>query len=113
MEAEFIAINDASKEVAWLEKVTLNLSKNDSKEPPILFIDNSTTIKLIYDHKFHTKAKYIDIRVNYIRNDIVEKGRLVIKHIPGENQPIDLLTKQLPVPRLQKLLVTMGILEVS
>ena len=113
MEAEFMAANDASKEAAWLEKVTLDLSENDGEEPPTLFVDNSAAIELIHNHKFHTKAKHIDIRVNYIRNDMVEKGRLVVKYIPGENQPTDLLTKQLPVPRLQKLLVTMGILEAS
>ena len=111
IEAKFIAANKASKEAAWLEKLILDLAKNNTKEPPTLFIDNSPAIDLIHNHKFHSKAKHIDIRVNYIRNDMVGEGRLVARHIPGEQQPADLLTKQLSHYRLRQLLVTIGVLE--
>ena len=107
MEAEFIAANEAAKEVAWLEKVSSDLQ--ESYEPPELYIDNAGAIDLIHDHKFHSKAKHIDIRFNYIRNDMVHRNRLKVAFISGENQPADLLTKQLPIDRFRQHLHTIGI----
>ena len=107
MEAEFIAANEAAKEVAWLEKVSSDLQ--ESYEPPELYIDNAGAIDLIHDHKFYSKAKHIDIRFNYIRNDMVHRNRLKVAFISGENQPADLLTKQLPIDRFRQHLHTIGI----
>lgn len=108
MEAEFISASEASKEVAWLEKLNKDL-KEDFPHPPTLYIDNMGAVELIHDNKYHKKAKHIDIRFNYIRSDMVEAGRLSVEHIPGVDQPADILTKQLPVERFYKHLRTLGI----
>jgi hypothetical protein len=47
------------------------------------------------DIKFHTRAKHIEIRYFYIRNDIVYRKRLYIEHIPSKDQVADILIKQL------------------
>ena len=107
MEAEFMAANKAAKEAAWLEKLATDLT--ESYKLPTLYINNLSAIDLIYDHKFHLRAKYIDIRFNYIRNDIVSKDRIMVTYISGEKQPADLLTKQLPVDRFRQHLYTLGI----
>jgi len=107
LEAEFMAGSEASKEAAWLEKLTDDL-KEEYKSPPILFIDNLGAIDLIYDHKFHKKSKHIDIRYNYIRTDMVQAQRLRVEHIPGNEQPADILTKQLPVDQFRKHINTLG-----
>ncbi|RFU24467.1 hypothetical protein B7463_g11866, partial [Scytalidium lignicola] len=108
MEAEFISASEASKEVAWLEKLNTDL-KEEFPHPPTLYTDNMGAVELIHDNKFHKKAKHIDIRFNYIRSDMVEAGRLLVEHIPGVDQPADILTKQLPTERFQKHLRTLGI----
>ena len=102
-----MAANEAAKEVAWLEKVSNDLK--ESYETPELYIDNASALDLIYNHKFHTKAKHIDIRFNYIRNDMVYRDRLKVAFISGEEQPADLLTKQLPIDRFRQHLRTIGI----
>jgi hypothetical protein len=105
-----MATSEASKEAAWLEKLLADLSESGSaSKPPTLYIDNLSAIDLIHDHRFYAKAKHIGIRFNFIRNDIVEANRLLVKHIPGTNQPADSLTKQLPVDRFRKHIHTLGI----
>jgi hypothetical protein len=107
MEAEVVAANEAAKEAAWLEKLTVDL--NEASAPPVLYVDNQGAIDLIHDQKFHTKTKHIDIRLNYIRLDMVANKRLSVQHIPGTDQPADALTKALPVETFRRHIHTMGL----
>jgi hypothetical protein len=60
-----MSASDAAKKAAWLKKLSLNLNDlNDTL--PTLFCDNQGAIDLIHDYKFHSKAKHIDIRCNFI-----------------------------------------------
>ncbi len=108
MEAEFIAGNEAAKEAAWLEKLVKDLGETETVTVPVLRIDNQGAIDLIHDHRFHAKAKHIDIRLNFIRNDMVENNRLLVEHILGSEQPADALTKALPAEAFRRHLWTMG-----
>ena len=102
--------SDIAKEAAWLKKLLLDL--NESNDAPLtLFYDNQGAIDLIHDHKFHSKAKHIDIRCNFIRNDMIEAGRLKVVHILGKEQPADMLTKQLPVDQFRAMLRMFGVRE--
>ena len=51
---------------------------------------------LAHNPTFHARAKHIEIRGFYIRNDMVAQNRLRVEHLPGDKQPADILTKQLP-----------------
>ena len=108
MEAEYMSASEAAKEVAWLEKLSSDL-KEESSEPPALHCDNAGAIDLLHNQKFHNKAKHIDIRYHYIRDDMVGKGRLKVVHIPGVEQPADVLTKQLPATTARKHIYNMGL----
>ena len=92
MEAEFMAASETPREAAWLEKLTDDLNEAFDT-PPILYCDNLGAIDLIHDHKFHSKAKHIDIHCNFIRNNMLEKGRLTVEYIASIDQPADILTK--------------------
>jgi hypothetical protein len=111
MEAEFMAASEASREAAWLEKLNRDLGEATAI-PPTLYTDNNTAVVYIRDPKYHTRAKHIDIRYAFIRNDIVAKDRLYVEHIPGVNQPADILTKQLPVDPTRRHLKTLGMTDV-
>jgi hypothetical protein len=112
-----MAANEAAKEAAWLEKVSMDLGEyhdngNEQEpiiEPPVLRIDNQAAIELIENPRFHAKAKHIDIRICFIQNDMVNNSRLRIEHIPGINQPADILTKQLGAPEFRRLIQRYGI----
>jgi hypothetical protein len=105
-----MSASDAAKEAAWLKKLSLDLNESNDTSPT-LFCDNQGAIDLIHDHKFHSKAKHIDIRCNFIRNDIIEAGRLKVIHIPGKEQPADMLTKQLPIDQFKAMLQIFGVRE--
>jgi hypothetical protein len=108
MDAEFVSASEASREVAWMEKLHIDLGIRSFV--PTLRCDNEAAIALCQDTKFHNKAKHIDIRYNYVRNDMIESGRLLINHIAGVEQLADILTKQLPVDAFQKHKRGLGIL---
>ena len=48
------------------------------------------------EQKFYLKAKYIDIRHFYIRDDIVANGKIVVRYVLGKDNIADALTKALP-----------------
>ena len=111
MEAEIMAASEGSRLVAWLEKLTRNLSEGRDKYIPTLFCDNQSTVDLCYDTKHHQKAKHIETRYLYVRNDMVLKDRLHIDHIPGKDQPADIFTQQLPIDLFNKHKRALGMLE--
>jgi hypothetical protein len=107
MEAEFMAASEASKEVAWLEK--LNIDLNDKSKIPMLYCDNQGAVELIHNTKFHNRAKHIDIRYHHIRDDMDQKDKLKVVHISGSDQPADILTKQLPAQTVRKHIYNLGL----
>jgi hypothetical protein len=111
MEAEIIAASEGGKESVWLNKLANDLQKQNADHlyTPTLFCDNLGTVELLYDTKFHRRAKHIEIRHLYMRNDLVETGKLKVQHIPGEDQPVDILTKQLPIEAFNKHCRTLGL----
>ncbi|KAI0997191.1 hypothetical protein K3495_g10994 [Podosphaera aphanis] len=103
-----MAASEGARELAWMEKVCSDLGlKFDS--PPTLRIDNEPAIDLSKATKFHTKAKHIEIRHFFIRNDMVQRNRIEVVHTPGTDQIADVLTKQLPKDQFRKLLRGFGL----
>jgi hypothetical protein len=93
IESELIAASKVSKELAWFEKLWKEVI--GTPQILILYCDNQLIIDLIHNPKHHSKAKHINIRYFYVRNDMVKAGRMQVEHIPGENQLADILTKEL------------------
>jgi hypothetical protein len=42
---------------------------------------------------------------------MIETGRLKVMHIPGKEQPADMLTKQLPIDQFKAMLRVFGVRE--
>ncbi|KAI0992498.1 hypothetical protein K3495_g15687 [Podosphaera aphanis] len=112
MEAEIMAASEGAKELAWMEKFCLDVGLN-WKNPPILWIDNEPALELTKTTKFHNKAKHIEVRYFFIRNDMVQKNRVKVKHISGSEQIADILTKQLPKEKFRKLMGGFGLAPVT
>jgi len=63
----------------------------------------STSTKLLLKElKFYLKVKYINIRYFYIYNNIVAKGKIVVKYILRKDNIVDVLTKALPLDTLKQ-----------
>jgi len=61
------------------------------------------------DSKFHNKSKHIEIRYMFVHTDMVKKGKIKVKHVPGTDQIADILTKQLPGEAFRKHARAMGL----
>ena len=61
MEVEIIAALKGVRLVIWLEKLTRDLGERDDDNPfiPTLYCDNKSTVNLLYNIKYHQKAKHI------------------------------------------------------
>lgn len=103
MEDEIMVSSESGKEAAWLEKLTTDLGEHNIQNPhiPTLYCDNLGAVDLLHDSRFHRKAKHIEIWYMFIRTDLINKGQIKVIHIPGRDQPADILTKQLPIDILR------------
>jgi hypothetical protein len=113
MEAEVIVASEGEKQSVWLGKLATDLGEwSDSEQfVPTLYCDNVGAVELLYDTKFHRKAKHIELQYMYLRNDLVGKGKLMVEHIPRKDQPADIFTKQLPIEGFNRHCATLGLVK--
>jgi transposase InsO family protein len=92
-EAEYIALTETCKEVVWLIQVARGLDVNITT-PIIIHTDSQSCMAMIQNEKFSGRTKHIDVRYNYIR-DQVRDGQIKLKYVPTEFNTADLMTKPL------------------
>ena len=91
--AEYIACSHCACHIIWLRSLFHELGISQTK-PSILYCDNQGTVACTHDPHAHSKMKHIDIRFHFIRS-CVNQRIIDIYHIPGIENPADLLTKPL------------------
>ena len=62
--------------MAWFEKLIKDLDERINT--PILMIDNFAAKELAKTWKSHSKAKHIEIKEMFIRDDMVLRNRLIV-----------------------------------
>jgi hypothetical protein len=98
IEVEYMAINEAYKEVVWLKGLFAELCGDDSCIK--LFCDSQNTIYLTKDQMFHERTKHIDIKYHYVGN-MVARGKLQLCKISTHDNPADMITKHVPVAKFE------------
>jgi hypothetical protein len=91
--AELIAAHLAAHEIMWARNFLSELSY-PQHNPTTLFEDNMSTISLIVNKGNGQRSKHIDLRYNFVREQVVEKVLAMI-HLPGVDMTSDILTKPL------------------
>ena len=109
IEAEIIAANEGAREAAWLEKLRAEIDTPEHRQPPTLYCDNEAATAFTKDSRFHNKAKHIEIKYMFARNDMISRNRLRVERIAGTDQIADVLTKQLPAESFTKHTKAMGL----
>jgi hypothetical protein len=61
----------------------------------LMFEDNNACITIALQESSTRKTKHIELQVHYIR-DLVQRGLIVMVHIPTRIQLADIFTKPLP-----------------
>lgn len=100
-EAELIAANEATKEIAWLTTFLKELKIDHTK--PKLFVDNMGAIHMTKNNEVRRKSKHIDLKYHYVRLKYLE-GLFDIVYVNTADQKADFLTKPLCGPQLHKLM---------
>ena len=92
-EAEYLSCAHCVRHIIWFRSLFQELGFNQ-KQPTVLYCDNKGTVTCTHDPHSHSQMKHIDIRAHFIR-DCVNKELIDVHHVPGTENPSDLLTKPL------------------
>ena len=97
IEAEYIAIAESFKEAKWLKGLIRELCPRLSLVS--VHCDSQSAIYLARNqNSFHRRTKHIDIKYNFIRDEI-EAKRITLIKIATEDNSADMMTKSLPSPK--------------
>jgi hypothetical protein len=109
--AEYIVGATAVCQGVWLSHLLVDLL-NTKVITPLLYIDNKSALALAKNPVLHDHSKHIDIRFHYIQ-DCINNGVLETDFIRTNDLLADLLTKPLPLGRLQELRVRSGVFSIE
>lgn len=95
VEAEYVAMCQATKEALWLQQFLGELSASEfAQEPQILKVDNQGAISLAKNQVTSERSKHIDLKYFFLREKI-EEGRLQLQYVESSTNSADLFTKPL------------------
>lgn len=99
-EAEYSAIAECVREVAWLRQL-LNSFNIQMLHPTTIFNDNMSTLKKIDGKSYLPRTKYFAVRYHGIK-DLISKNLITLEYCDTEHNVADLLTKPLNYIKLGK-----------
>ena len=102
MEAEYMALCEASKEAMYLKQLFKELSLSKPSEPAYLMEDNEACKLIASDAKHHNRAKHIDVQYHFSR-DCQQQGLTKVLAVHTQRQLADMLTKYVRPNVLQRL----------
>ena len=106
-EAEYMELAETAKQAAWLRSFSQEIGRSPTHLTTIC-ADNQAAIFLATNPAQQTRIKHMDIRYHYIWEQ-VEDQRVIICHIPGEDNPADLFTKPLGRIKVEKFKESIGL----
>ncbi|GJR60356.1 retrovirus-related pol polyprotein from transposon TNT 1-94 [Tanacetum coccineum] len=104
-EAEYIAMSGCYAQILWMRSQLSDYGFAYNHVP--LYCDNKSAIALCCNNVQHSRAKHIDIRHHFIREQ-VEKGVVELYFVRTEYQLADIFTKALPRERFEFILPRLG-----
>ncbi|GJW13827.1 retrovirus-related pol polyprotein from transposon TNT 1-94 [Tanacetum coccineum] len=110
LEAEYIALSGCYAQILWMRSQLTDYGFQFNKIP--LYCDNKSAIALCYNNVYHSRAKHIDVRYHFIKEQ-VEMGIVELYFVRTEYQLADIFTKPLPRERLNFLIEKLGIRSMS
>jgi hypothetical protein len=91
VEAEYVGLSEAAKEVVFLKGFVSELI---GKKSAIKLYDDSAQ-KLAQNHVFHNSSKHNDLQYHHVRDQVI-MGVVVIEYCLTEKMLADVFTKSLP-----------------
>ena len=104
-EAEYIAANEAGKEMFWMKRFLQELCLMQDKY--VVHCDSQSAIDLSKNAMFHSCSEHIEVRYHWIRL-VVEKHLMQLRNIHIQKNPADMLTKVVTKEKLELCAATVG-----
>ncbi|GJW45592.1 hypothetical protein Tco_0077238 [Tanacetum coccineum] len=109
-EAEYISLSGCCSQILWMHSQLTDYGFQFNKIP--LYYDNKSAIALCCNNVQHSRAKHIDIRYHFIKEQ-VENGIVELYFVQTEYQLADIFTKPLPRERFNFLIDKLGMKSMS
>ena len=93
-EAEYVAGCQLVKELLPIREQLVELEIVNEEQPTTVLIDNQSTVRIAANECGQSRTKHIDIRHKWLTEQ-VQKKKIAVKHVKGDDQAADLLTKPL------------------
>ena len=105
MEAEFVALTEATKELLWFDRI-LNECINykivpNKKVKSLMYVDNVATMDFTKSPIENYRTKHIDVKMFFVR-DLIYKNVFDIKYVRSKDNLSDVFTKPLTKNELGK-----------
>ena len=110
-EAEFVAAAACACQLVWMKRVLQKIGYNGS-DSPVIYCDNSSTIKLSRNPVMHGKSKHIDVRFHFLRN-LVNEGALQLVYCGTQQQIADVFTKPIKLEAFLEFRKKLGVCDMS
>ncbi|KAA0059238.1 putative mitochondrial protein [Cucumis melo var. makuwa] len=99
--AEYRCLTLLATELVWIRSL-LNDLYIDLPFPPILWCDNLSAVHLSANSILHSTTKHVELDIYFVR-DLIQKGKLFVRHLSATEQIADILTKPLSAQSSHKL----------
>lgn len=104
-ESEFIAANQATKELNWLNSLLTELGMTTSNT---IYLDNQAALRSIESSEYNQRTKHLDIKLKTIQEQY-KRGQFSLKYTPTHLQKADILTKPLPPNKHHNMVNLLGL----
>ena len=106
-EAEVIAANELCRDVKWLTGVLCELGVPFAK--PVIYCDSDNAISWIKNRGVTDRSKHFATKLNMVKESY-DQQEFEIEQISGDDNPADLMTKQLGRNKTERHCTKMGML---
>ncbi|GJV90476.1 retrovirus-related pol polyprotein from transposon TNT 1-94 [Tanacetum coccineum] len=110
IEAEYIALSGCCAQILWMRSHLTDYGFQFNKIP--LYCDNKSVIALCCNNVQHSRAKHIDVRYHFIKEQ-VKNGIVELYFVRTEYQLADIFTKPLPRERFNFLIEKLSMRSMS
>jgi hypothetical protein len=92
IEVEYVAVSEAINMIVWLGKILEELQEKQVNSTPLL-VDNTSSIKLDKNPRFHDQTKHINTKYHLIQYH-VEVKTINLRHCSTNEKIADIFTKR-------------------
>ena len=108
---EYVLVLVNCSNIVWLKQL-LEGMKVETKEPVVMFCDNTNAINILKNLVMHSKTKHIAIRYHFVR-ELVQDKEIKLEYVHTKEQNADIFTKTLPKDAFKYLRGKLGVIPLS